>query len=109
MKLMTKEIEKMLPALYATEETQPELADKKIIVKFFTPWTNWTWFVFEGEKRADGDFEFFGMVHGQEKEAGYFTLNQLAEVRGPGGLKIERDCHLDAGITYGEYCKKQGF
>jgi len=71
--------------------TQEEVSDPKIIVKFFTPWSNWTWFAYEGEKQKDGNWLFFGMVHGLEKELGYFNLNELEELRGPGGIKIERD------------------
>ena len=87
MKLMTKEIEKKLPKLYAKENAK----DPKIIVKFFTPWSNWTWFAYEGEKQEDGNWLFFGMVHGLEHEIGYFSLNELESANGPFGLKIERD------------------
>lgn len=89
MKLMTKEIERKLPALYSTENIKTD--DKKVVVKFFTPWSNWTWYAVEGEKREDGDYLFFGLVDGHEKELGYFTLSDLMSVRGPAGLKIERD------------------
>ncbi len=87
MKLMTKEIEKKLPKLYSQEKVK----DPVIIVKFFTPWSNWTWFAYEGEKQKDGNWLFFGMVHGLEKEIGYFNLNELESVTGPMGLKVERD------------------
>ena len=89
MKMMTKAIEKKIPAIYSNEDV-PTYA-KKAAVKFFTPWSNWTWYAFEGEKNEDGDWEFFGLVVGMEKEYGYFTLSELMSVRGPAGLKIERD------------------
>lgn len=93
MKLITKEIEKKLEKnpLYSGEET-PE-GDKKILVKFFTPWSNWTWFVTEAERQEDGDWRFFGLVHGFEKEWGYFMFNELANLRGPMGMRIERDMY----------------
>jgi len=87
MKLLTKEIEEKLPKLYSQEKVE----DPKIIVKFFTPWSNWTWFAYEGEKQKNGDWLFFGMVHGFEHEIGYFTLSELESAHGPMGLKIERD------------------
>lgn len=59
MKLMTKEIEKRLPEL----GSQESVSNPKIIVKFFTPWSNWSWFVYEGERQSDGDWLFFGMVY----------------------------------------------
>ena len=91
MKMLTQEIIKKLPKLYS-QEKNPNPA---IVCKFFTPWSNWTWFVIEGEKQPDGDWLFFGMVHGFEKELGYFMLSELEAVKGPVGLKIERDMHFD--------------
>jgi hypothetical protein len=99
MKLLTQEIRKSIPALYATEQI-PE-NEKKIAVKFFTPWASWTWYAVEGgpvyddESSQEVDFEFFGLVDGDFKEWGYFTLNQLQEVKGPFGLAIERDMYFD--------------
>jgi len=91
-KLMTKEIEKKLPGLRAMENVP---ADKvPVVVKFFQPWGAWTWLATEGQKQEDGDWLFFGMVHGFEKELGYFSLKELESVRGPFGLKIERDLHF---------------
>lgn len=89
MKLMTKEIEKKLPKLYATKDIPAE--EKVAVAKFFTPWAGWTWYVVEGEKQPDGDWLFFGLVEGIEDEWGYFTLRELEEVVGIGGLRIERD------------------
>ncbi|GAH63622.1 unnamed protein product, partial [marine sediment metagenome] len=48
------------------------------------------WYIYEGEKQKDGDWLFFGLVDGQEKELGYTTLKQLEEIRVM-GLGIERD------------------
>lgn len=97
MKLLTKAIEAKLAKtpLYATDSIPVE--EKKIIVKFFTPWTNWTWYVFEGERSASGDWEFFGLVQSpscQDGELGYFTLSELESINGPFRLKIERDRHF---------------
>lgn len=69
--------------------------DAKILVKFFCPWNQWTWYATEAEFNEDGDILFFGLVRGHETELGYFTLSELQSVRGPFGLKIERDMHFD--------------
>jgi hypothetical protein len=90
MKMMTKEVEKRIPALYSQEIN----SNPTVQAKFFTPWSNWTWYVTEGEKKEDGDWLFFGYVVGQEKELGYFTLSELQSVRGRFGLKIERDMYF---------------
>lgn len=98
MKLLTKEIEKKLPALYSQEK----VSNPKIIMKFFTPWSNWTWYIIEGERQEDGNWQFFGMVHGFEREIGYFTLKQLEEVEVK-GLKIERDKFFGYGHRLNEF------
>lgn len=98
MKLMTKEIEAKLPALYATDGTD----EKAVIVKFFTPDSSWTWYVFEGNKLEDGDYEFFGLVDGHEAELGYFRLSDLTSVRGKMGLPIERDMGFKGKYINGE-------
>lgn len=87
MKLLTKAIEKELPKLYDTDHLGGE---KTLHVKFFAPWNNLTWYGAE----FDGDDLFFGYVVGHESEFGYFTLSELESVRGPFGLKIERDMYF---------------
>lgn len=92
MKLMTKEIEKKLPPLYSGEGTP--LEEREPVVKYFTPWSNWTWYVLEGQKQEDGDWLFFGLVEGLETELGYFRLSDLQSIRGPVGLRVERDLYF---------------
>ena len=87
--LLTDELRAQLPTLYAQENEK----DPIIHVKFFTPWTGWTWFVTEGSQEED-DFIFFGYVIGLEAEWGYFSLCELESVRGPAGLTIERDLYF---------------
>ncbi len=72
-----------MPPLYSTEHRPDPLA----VVKFFTPDAGWTWYATE----FDGRDLFFGYIEGVEKELGYFSLGELQEVRGPMGLRIERD------------------
>jgi hypothetical protein len=84
-KLLTEEIRKQLPPLYS----QDGKGGKAIAhCKFFTPDSNFTWFVTE----FDGEDLFFGLVIGHEKELGYFSLTELESTVGPLGLPIERDC-----------------
>jgi len=86
MKLLTEEIRKKIPPLFSQEK----IKDPMVYVKFFTPWTNWTWYATE----FDGKDEFFGWVVGLEKELGYFSLSELESVRGPGGIGVERDMYF---------------
>lgn len=92
MKLLTKIITNKLPKLYS-QEANP---NPKAVLKFFTPWSNWTWYITEGEKQEDGDWMFFGKVVSPicpDGELGYTLLSQLKEIKGPAGLLIERDMH----------------
>ena len=88
MELMTTELKKEMPALYSQEHEAEPLA----AVKFFTPWSNWTWYAME----FDGEDTFFGLVDGFDCELGYFSLAELESIRGPGGLRIERDLYFKA-------------
>jgi hypothetical protein len=88
--LLPQEVKDNLPKLYSTER----LEDPEVKIKFFCPWSNWTWYATEGQEDEDGDFRFFGLTDGHEKELGYFVLSELMSVRGPGGLTIERDLHF---------------
>ena len=83
------EVRNALPPLYAQEKEK----DPTVHLKLFCPWNRWTWFATEGEQQGD-DFIFFGYVIGQEREWGYFSLNELSSATGPFGLKIERDIHF---------------
>jgi len=87
MNLLTEEIKKTIPKLYSQEEKGDEAV---ACVKFFTPWSNWTWYATE----FDGEDTFFGLVIGLETEFGYFSLRELSEVTGPCGLGIERDLYF---------------
>jgi hypothetical protein len=91
MMLLTKEIKSKLPKLY-THDGKPA-NEVPIVIKFFTPDSNYSWFITEGEEQENGDWLFFGMVHGFEKEMGYFTLNELQSVKGTFGLGVERDMY----------------
>jgi hypothetical protein len=107
MKLLTKAIERELAKhpLYSNENKKPE--DVKVIVKFFCPWNQWTWYATEGSPTCPecgayncdaghgpkSDFTFYGFVVGDDSEMGYFSLEELQSVRRPFGLGIERDIY----------------
>lgn len=87
MMLLTKKLRQKLPSLYTNENKKPE--DVQIVVKFFHPWSSWTWYATE----FDGEDTFFGLVRGSENELGYFSLSELQGVR-VRGLGIERDMYF---------------
>ena len=89
-KLMTKELGKKIPALYANENA----ADYDSVlahVKLFCPYADWTWYVTEWNPQTG---ECFGLVQGFEEELGYFDLAEMAETTVLGGVPaIERDLY----------------
>lgn len=91
MKLLTKELEKKLPPLYATEKVP--LEQKKLIVKYFTPFSNWTWYGVEYDPKEK---RFFGLVvNGHGHEWGYFTLTEFEEINNSAKPpRIERDLYF---------------
>jgi len=71
MKLLTKEIKRKQPKLYATESIP--LEEKEVVCKFFNPIGSGDWYVLEGEEQ-EGDFMFFGLVHLHERTLDIFLL-----------------------------------
>jgi hypothetical protein len=98
MKLLTKELEKKMPALYAQDgKGQQAVA----YVKFFHPMTSGVWFATEFDPNEK---MFFGWAEIQPGcgELGYFSLTEMESVK-VWGLGIERDlyfnpCTLDEAI-----------
>lgn len=86
MQLLTQEIRKALPAIGSQDQEE----DPMVYVKFFCPWSHWTWFAYE----YDGEDIFFGFVKGDFDEYGTFSLSELESISGPMGLKIERDLYF---------------
>ena len=92
MDLLPQELRKTLPSLYSQESSCAPIVHAKL----FTPDAGWTWFITEGSEE-DGDWLLFGYVIGLEEEWGYFLLSEIASVRGPLGLPVERDLWFQSG------------
>lgn len=71
--------------------------NKKVLVKYFTPWAGWTWYITEGQQEGD-DWILFGFVVsglGSDcNEWGYISLNELQAIQGPFGLGVEIDLYF---------------
>jgi hypothetical protein len=87
MKLLTKALEKQLPALYAQDGKG---ADAIAYVKFFHPCSSWTFYATEYDPESR---TFFGLVHGREEELGYISLAELESIK-IHGLGMERDMYF---------------
>ena len=85
MSLIPQDIFNKIPNLYETENQK----DKICYVKLFLPNSNWTWYIIEINKQDNNTC--FGFVDGFEKELGYFSLKELANIIDSLGVKVERD------------------
>jgi len=84
MELIPQELLKTLPKLYETQDENDPLCH----IKLFTPDANFTWYVIEVS--IDENL-CYGYVKGLENELGYFSLDEIADIRGSLGLKVEID------------------
>ena len=85
--LMTATVAKKIPAIRA-QDGKGE--DAIVYVKFFTPFSSWTWFITELDPETG---EMFGKVYSHlcpEGEWGYSSLVEMSETV-VGGMAIERD------------------
>ena len=85
MKILTKALLKKLPNIGDNEKNNKEHIAH---VKLFGG-SSWTWYITEFDPIKN---LCFGQVDGFEKELGYFSLDELLELKFPPfGLPIERD------------------
>ncbi len=85
MQLIPKELIKLIPKLYETENTD----DPIVYTKLFTPHSNWTWYI--TEISIDNNICFGYVVSPFASELGYFSLEEIESIRGSLGLSVERD------------------
>ena len=94
--LLTKQLINQFPKRYETDGLPKDQIP--IIAKFFTPWSNCTWYATEF---CPIDQLFFGFCHlgfDDCAELGYFSLHDLQSLNGPFGLRVERDQHFNATL-----------
>jgi DUF2958 family protein len=82
--LMPDWLAEMVPALNTTEHAR----DPLVHVKLFTPDAGWRWYITEYDPKQRLVAAF---MPGAEDEWDEISLNDLATLRGPMGLAVERD------------------
>jgi hypothetical protein len=75
--------------------------DFEPVCKLFVPWAGGTWLLTE----CDADGLAFRLADLGYPELGYVSLDELAELRGPGGLHVEEDLHFRAKMTLSQYAE----
>ena len=79
-----------IPKLYETDGQK----DKTAWIKLFTPWSSWTWYVYE----FDGDDTCFGLVEGHEIKMGNFSLEEILSLKHFSGLQVEFDVWFEPRV-----------
>lgn len=106
MMLLTKENLVFL----AANSKRPE-DERKPIVKFFTPWANATWLISEYNEETGEMFGLCDLGHGYP-ELGYVMFQDLKQIRGPLGLRVERDRNWSGDgrtiIEYADEAREKG-
>lgn len=110
MELMTKELAEKF-GKYPLRSQDGLLGESKVVVKYFNPVGVGTWFITEGNKLDNGDYEMYGYCHlgdDMNAEFGYVHLSELQSLTLPFGLTIERDLYLGDNCTLIEAMKSTG-
>ena len=89
MKLMTKELEKKIPALYSQDGKGNEAI---VYAHYFIGGCDW--FVTEYDREDQLFFGFVNMGNPDFAELGYFSLKELESINHK-GLQVERDLYWD--------------
>jgi hypothetical protein len=109
-KLITQEIEKKFEE-YPIGSQDGKGGKAEVIAKFFNPTGVGTWYITEGTKQDNGDYEMFGYCHlGDDNfaEFGTVMLSELQELKLPLGLEIERDLYMPKGTDLIQALKRDG-
>jgi hypothetical protein len=93
MQLLTQAITKKLPPIGSTDGKPAN--ERKIICKFFSIASQQRWYVLEGDRRDNGDYELYTYTTGTgDDEYGYSMLWDMQEARWRNIPAIERDRHF---------------
>jgi len=97
MQLMTQALIKKLPALRSTDGKPAN--ERKIICKFFSIASQQRYYVLEGAKQDNGDYELYTYTTGNGyPEFGYSMLSELQNARWRGVPAIERDRSFEGHV-----------
>lgn len=99
MKLITAGLEEKFIAQGYTDGRDP--GKVKVIAKFFCPWGPATWFAVEYSPEDRICFGYANLGDDWCAELGYFSIDELESLKGPFGLRIERD------LYFGEHTLKE--
>ena len=89
-KLVTKEIEKLLPGICDTADL--DFKDIKVPLKIFNPYGAGSWYIYEYEPNEMLGFGFSNLGNDENAELGYISILELETTLVPPlDLHLERD------------------
>lgn len=86
MELIPKSVQNNIPSLYDTEDH----IDPIVYIKLFLD--NWTWYI--TEISIDNNICFGYVISPFGSELGYFSLDEIKDLKNSLGLNVERDLHF---------------
>ena len=101
MKLITKA---QRAKLMRNAKAQDGTKDFAPVVKLFTPWGGATWLLSELDEHGIA-FGLCDLGLGSP-ELGYVAIDDIEAIRGPFGLRVERDRHCTLSKTLVEYANE---
>ena len=106
--LITAKNRKQLEANYLetqASEISERNFDPRPVVKLFNPVGSQTWLLTEIEPGTNHAFGLCDMGMGSP-ELGYVSIDELAALKLPFNMGIERDIHFQADLTISEYAEQ---
>jgi len=91
MKLITDKLIQRFKEQGDTAEMKAE--NITVIAKFFCPWGAATWFATDYYPEENLCFGYANLGDDSSAELGYFSIEELESLRGPLGLRVERDLY----------------
>ena len=103
MKLITNPIRATLLKNGAASAAGRDTSDLRPVLKLFTPWGGATWLITECDTEEED--RLFGLcdLGLGFPELGYVSLAELQALRGPVGLRVERDRHFEPTMSLVAY------
>ena len=90
--LIPQKIKDAIPKLYDTEDSKDPIAYVKLFID------GWTWYI--TELSIDDNICFGYVVSPFGSELGYFSLQEIQEVKGSLGIGVERDLYFEPTPLY---------
>ena len=105
MELLTQQQREQMIANHRANAGREQTQDFQPVVKLYCPWNLAVWLLTELDPETNIAFGLCDLGQGFP-ELGNVSLDEMAEVEGPEGLRIERDIHFKAAKTLSAYARE---